>query len=58
MTEENVRQEIRRLARDGKAPCEALLALAERLGVAPAEVGKACDELGIRICACQLGCFR
>ena len=37
--------------------CETALALAARSGRAPGEIGKLCDDNGIRICACQLGCF-
>jgi hypothetical protein len=37
--------------------CEIALALAARSGRAPGEIGKLCDDNGIRICACQLGCF-
>ncbi|MCR4397932.1 MAG: hypothetical protein NUV93_03115 [Firmicutes bacterium] len=39
-------------------PCRDALDLARRLGVAPAEVGAAADELGVKIVACQLGCFK
>jgi len=49
---------IREVASDGRAPCRALLAIAERLGVKPAEVGRACNEIDVHIGGCQLGCFR
>jgi hypothetical protein len=48
---------VRAEARDGRIACAAALALAERTGVSPAEVGRTCDLLKIKIAACQLGCF-
>jgi hypothetical protein len=44
-------------ARDGSIACAQALALCERLGCRPQAVGEACDRLGIKIVACQLGCF-
>ncbi len=59
MTEqEEIRQAVSEVARDGKAACKALLEVANRLGVEPARVGEACMELDIHICRCQLGCFK
>jgi|YelNatPaOPRAMG01_1025707.scaffolds.fasta_scaffold58353_1 DNA-binding MurR/RpiR family transcriptional regulator len=37
--------------------CTEAFKVAEELGISPAEVGKGCNELGIKIVACQLGCF-
>jgi len=37
--------------------CARAFALAEELGVRPADVGRACNELGVKIVGCQLGCF-
>jgi len=48
---------VRERASDGRLPCAAALALAETLGVPPSQVGRAADDLGIKIAACQLGCF-
>ncbi|GAB4388873.1 MAG: hypothetical protein Kow0025_10770 [Thermodesulfovibrionales bacterium] len=42
---------------DGRIPCAAARAIAEDLGVSYAEVGRAADELKIRITSCELGCF-
>ena len=59
MTEdEDIRQAVREVAADGRADCASLLAVAERLGVEPARVGAACNELRIKIDGCPLGCFR
>jgi len=48
---------LRAEAEDGRISCAAALSLARRLGVNPAAVGRACDELGLKIVSCQLGCF-
>jgi len=56
--QEKIRQAVSEVARDGKASCKALFEIANRLGVEPARVGKACNELGIHIRTCQLGCFK
>lgn len=44
-------------AKDGRITCTEARQLAEELQVPPATVGKTCDELKIRIKACELGCF-
>ncbi len=41
-----------------KISCTSALALAEKLNMLPSKIGKMCDELGIKISACQLGCFK
>jgi hypothetical protein len=38
-------------------PCPEAFKIAHDLELSLAEVGKTCDELGIKIIACQLGCF-
>lgn len=37
--------------------CARAFALADESGVKPAQVGRACNELGVKIVGCQLGCF-
>jgi hypothetical protein len=37
--------------------CEKLLKLANKLKVSPARIGSLCDDLGIKITKCKLGCF-
>ena len=56
--DEKLREAIRDLADGGKATCMDLLELAQRTNTSPGHVGKLCDEMGIRVAACQLGCFR
>ncbi|MBU0486458.1 MAG: hypothetical protein KKA07_17520 [Bacteroidetes bacterium] len=45
--------------KDGKEylACEDALILAEKHGVKPGQIGKACNEEKIKIKHCQLGCF-
>lgn len=40
-----------------KLQCAAAFKIADQFGVKPPEVGKICNEMNIRICKCQLGCF-
>jgi hypothetical protein len=42
---------------DGRLPCNAAWAIADRLGLARMEVASACETLGIKISNCQLGSF-
>ena len=49
---------VRQAAREGRLPCARALELARELEVPPARVGEIADQLGIKIVACQLGCFR
>lgn len=53
-----VLERIREESREGRLSCRKALELAESLGVTPAEVGEAADQLRIKIAACQLGCFK
>lgn len=53
----DVRKALAEASRDGCLPCREALALAERCDVDPRSVKRAADEMGIKIIACQLGCF-
>jgi hypothetical protein len=37
--------------------CAEALGIANTMNIAPKEVGNICNELGIKIKNCQLGCF-
>ncbi len=54
-----IEKRLRSAAKSGRVKCADALAIADSLGseVSLREVGKVADELGIRITACQLGCF-
>lgn len=53
----SVEEQLREKAVDGKIPCPVARAIAEELAVGYAEVGRAADELHIKITGCELGCF-
>ncbi|WP_425057762.1 hypothetical protein SCACP_23000 [Sporomusa carbonis] len=50
-------QKVRELAKDGRLTCAEATQLANAEGVPPIVVGRAADAAGIKITACQLGCF-
>jgi len=54
---EQLRELLKEAAPEGRISCARAWELAEELGVDKKLVGKICNELGIRIKACQLGCF-
>ncbi len=37
--------------------CSQAFSIAEKLNVAPGEIGKECNKIGVKIMKCQLGCF-
>ncbi len=41
-----------------KLPCAAAFALARKFNVGVIEIGNMCEQEGIRISSCQLGCFQ
>ena len=41
-----------------KLPCAKAFQLAERFGVEKLEIRRICDANEIKICNCQLGCFK
>lgn len=50
-------QELKEQSIEGRLPCALALTLAERLRVDPKHIGDVATELGVKIVACQLGCF-
>jgi hypothetical protein len=54
---DELKEEMLKKAVDGKLSCAAAMKIAESLGLPLREVGKAANELGIKIKNCQLGCF-
>lgn len=54
---EQIKREVEQAAHDRRLDCHDARALAEKLGVDYALVGKACNELEVKIHACELGCF-
>ncbi len=42
----------------GKLPCSEAFDLARRFDVKIAEIGRICNQNNVKICKCQLGCFK
>lgn len=57
MEMEQIKTEVEQAAEGGRLSCHEARALAEKLGVEYSQVGKACNELEVKIQACELGCF-
>jgi hypothetical protein len=51
-------REVQNAAKDGRLACAAAFELARKNGVSPKEIGDACNRVGVKIAACQLGCFK
>ncbi len=54
---ETLKEAVRRAAVNNRLSCEKAHALGKKLGAPLREIGAACNELGIKISACRLGCF-
>jgi len=57
MTREKLIDAIQAATHDNRLSCEKAHALAKEQDVSLQEIGKICNELKIKITACQLGCF-
>jgi hypothetical protein len=57
MTRERIIEAIRSEARDNRLSCGKAHELSAALNVPLREIGELCNELKIKIAACQLGCF-
>jgi LAO/AO transport system kinase len=53
----NLLRRVRAEVKGGRIACASAFVLAEKLKIPRAEMGRALDELEIRITRCQLGCF-
>lgn len=54
---EELIQKLKDIAPQGRISCSDARQLADKLNIHPSEVGKACNEANIKICACEIGCF-
>lgn len=54
---DKVIEEIKKKALNGRLSCHVAREIAEKLSVPYSEVGRAADELNIKITNCELGCF-
>ena len=57
MNQEKMIDAIQSAARDNRLTCEKAHDLARELNVSLKEIGAVCNELKIKISACQLSCF-
>ena len=57
MTREKIIEAIRTGAVNNRLTCEKAHELSASLGIPLREIGDLCNELKIKISACQLGCF-
>lgn len=57
MTRETIIEAIRAATANGRLSCEKAHELSGALGVSLKELGALCNELKIKIAACELGCF-
>ena len=55
--DERLVDEISKRSQAGELPCAVAFSIAELLGLAPADVGRAVDQLNIKLIKCQLGLF-
>ena len=58
MTTEELQSAIQSHAVDGKVSCKAMLDLAEKAETPAKQIGEICNDLSIKVSACQLGCFK
>ena len=54
---ERIMARIRREIVGERLPCRRAFQIAREMGCAPAVVGALCNELGVKISGCRLGCF-
>ncbi len=57
ISEEKIREFVQAEAQENRITCGKMHELSEKHGVSLAELGKAADELKIKIARCELGCF-
>ncbi len=55
--QKEVRERILFEAESLKLPCKKAFTIASEVGCPVADVGRICNEVGIKIIGCQLGCF-
>ena len=57
VTKEQMVIAVQRMVKDGRLSCEQAHDLGKELGVPLRDIGAVCNELKVKITACQLGCF-
>jgi hypothetical protein len=56
-SKERLIEEVRKASVNGILSCEAAHTLAKTLDIPLGDIGAVCNELKVKITACQLGCF-
>ncbi|MDD4548381.1 MAG: hypothetical protein PHT79_01270 [Syntrophomonadaceae bacterium] len=54
---QKVVKKLKEMFPDGKISCSEARGVADELGVKLGEMGELCDEAGIKVFGCELGCF-
>lgn len=57
MTRDKMIEAVQKASVDNRLSCEKAHELAKELNTTLPEIGAICNELKIKIAACQLGCF-
>ena len=57
LSKKKLKECVKEKAKEGIITCAVLRRIAEKMGAAYKEAGKAADELKIKIRNCDLGCF-
>ena len=55
--QDKIKEEVKKRSVNGRISCPVAHKIAEELSVAYKEVGRAANELNIKISDCELGCF-
>jgi hypothetical protein len=58
MNEDRAKELIMTKQNGGRITCQAAMEVAKEAGVTTRKVGELLNEMEIKICACQLGCFK
>ena len=58
MTVEELRDAIQIHAVEGRVSCKAMLDLAEKTETPSRRIAEICNDIDIKVSACQLGCFK
>jgi hypothetical protein len=54
---EKIRELIEKNSMNNRLPCPAARKIAQELSVSYKEVGRAADDMNVKITDCELGCF-
>ncbi|HNQ25890.1 MAG TPA: hypothetical protein PLU94_05030 [Methanoregulaceae archaeon] len=58
MDEEKIRSILEREGIDKEIKCPEAFAISEKYGISKTDIARFCNTHGVKIRACQLGCFK